>query len=54
LLEAFPQMAQKFKDTGWFDFFSTFQGHDEKILMAFAHNFDGFEYVVGKLLMHVT
>jgi hypothetical protein len=54
LLEAFPQMAQKFKDAGWFDFFSTFQGHDEQISMVFAHNFDGFESVVGKLLMHVT
>jgi hypothetical protein len=29
LLEPFPQMVQKFKDAGWFDFFSTFQGHDE-------------------------
>jgi hypothetical protein len=47
-------MAQKFKDAGWFDFFSTFQGHDEHISMTFAHNFDGFESVVGKLLMHVT
>jgi hypothetical protein len=54
LLEAFPQMAQKFKYAGWFDFFSTFQGHDENISMIFAHNFDGFETVVGKLLMHVT
>jgi hypothetical protein len=47
-------MAQKFEDAGWFDFFSTFQGHEEQISMTFAHNFDGFEYVVGKLLMHVT
>jgi hypothetical protein len=54
LLEAFPQMAHKFKDAGWFDFFSTFQGHDEHISMTFAQNFDGFESVVGKLLMHVT
>jgi len=54
LLEAFPQMAQKFKDAGWFDFFSTFQGHDEQISMTFAQNFDGFESVVGKLLMHMT
>jgi hypothetical protein len=54
LLEAYPQMAQKFKDAGWFNFFSTFQGHDEQISMAFAQNFDGFESVVGKLLMHVT
>jgi hypothetical protein len=41
-------MAQKFKDVGWFDFFSTFQGHDEHISMVFAQNFDGFESVVGK------
>jgi len=36
LLEVFPQIAQKFKDAGWFDFFSTFQGHDEKISMIFS------------------
>jgi hypothetical protein len=36
LLEAYPQMAQKFKDSGWFDFFSTFHGHDEHISMVFA------------------
>jgi hypothetical protein len=54
LLEAFPQMEHKFKDAGWFDFFSTFQGHDEQISIIFAHNFDGFETIVGKILMHVT
>jgi hypothetical protein len=54
LLKDFPQMAKNFKDVGWFDFFSTFQGHDKQISMTFAQNFDGFEYVVVKLLMHVT
>jgi hypothetical protein len=47
-------MAQKFKDVGWFDFFAMFQGHDEHISMTFTPNFYGFEYVVGKLLMHMT
>jgi len=47
-------MAQKFKDASWFDFFSTFQVHDEQISMIFAHNFDGFKIVVGKLLRHCT
>ena len=47
-------MAQKFKDVGWFDFFATFQGHDQNISNIFAKNFDGFKTVVGKLLMHVT
>jgi hypothetical protein len=28
-LEYYPQMAQNFKDAVWFNFFSTFQGHDE-------------------------
>jgi hypothetical protein len=54
LLEAYPQMAQRFKDAGWFDFFTTFQGHDEHVSMIFARNFDGFEVVIGKLLMMVT
>jgi hypothetical protein len=54
LLEAYHQMAQRFKDASWFDFFTTFQGHDEHLSMVFAHNFDRFEVVVAKLLMHVT
>jgi hypothetical protein len=54
LLEAYPQMAQRFKDVGWFEFFTTFQGHDEHVSMLFAQNFDGFEVEIGKLLMLVT
>ena len=29
LLEAYPQMAQRFRDAGWFEFLTTFQGYDE-------------------------
>jgi hypothetical protein len=36
LLEAYPQMAHKFKDVGWFNFFSAFHGPDEHISMVFA------------------
>jgi hypothetical protein len=54
LLESFPHMEHKFKDEGWFNFFSTLQGRDEKISMIFAHNFDGFKTVLDKLLMHMT
>jgi hypothetical protein len=36
LLEAYPQMAKRFKDAGWFKFFTTFQGHDEHVSMAFS------------------
>ena len=53
-LEYYPQMAQNFKDAGWFNFFSTFQGHDEHISIIFSHNFDVFETVVGTILMHMT
>jgi hypothetical protein len=54
LLEAYPQMAQRFKDAGWFEFLTTFQGYDEQVSMVFAQNFDGFEVEIGKLLMLVT
>jgi hypothetical protein len=54
LLEAYPQILQKFRDAGWFNFCSTFQGYHEQISMMFAQNFDGFETVVGKFLIHVT
>jgi len=35
------------------DFFSTFQGQDEKVSIIFAHNFDGFETFVGRVLIHI-
>jgi hypothetical protein len=54
LIESYPQMAQRFKYAGWFEFLTTFQGHDEQISMIFAQNFVGFEVVIGKLLRMVT
>jgi hypothetical protein len=54
LLEAYPQMDQRFRDAGWFKFLTTFQGHDEQVSMEFALNFDGYEVEIGKLLMLVT
>jgi len=54
LIEAYPHMAQIFKDAGWFEFFTTFQGHDEQVSMIFPQNFNSFEVVIGKLLMMVT
>jgi hypothetical protein len=29
ILEAYPQMDQRFRDAGWFEFLTTFQGYDE-------------------------
>jgi hypothetical protein len=29
LLDAYPQMEQRFKDVGWFNFFTTFKGNDK-------------------------
>jgi hypothetical protein len=54
LLEVYPQMAQRFKDAGWFEFLTTFQGYDEQVSMEFALNFDGHEVEIGKMLMLVT
>jgi hypothetical protein len=54
LLEAYPQMAQRFRDAGWFEFLTTFQGYDERVSMEFALNFDGHEVEIGKMLMLVT
>jgi hypothetical protein len=53
-IEAYTQMEQRFKDASWFEFFTTFQGHDEQVSMIFAQNFDGFKVVIGNLLMMVT
>jgi hypothetical protein len=54
LLEAYPQMAQIFKDVGWFEFLNTFQGYEEQVSMVFSQNFDCFEVDIRKLLMLVT
>jgi hypothetical protein len=54
LLEAYPQMVQRFRDALWFEFLTTFQGHDEQVSMTFSHNFDGFKVEIRKLLMLVT
>jgi hypothetical protein len=54
LLKAYPQMAQRFRDAGWFKFLTTFQGHNEQVSMEFAKKFDGYEVEIGKLLMLVT
>jgi hypothetical protein len=47
-------MAQRFRDAGWFEFLTTFQGYDEHVSMEFALNFDGHEVEIGKMLMLVT
>ena len=54
LLKSYPHMAQRFRDVGWFEFLTTFQGRDEQISIEFALNFDGYEVEIGKLLMLVT
>jgi hypothetical protein len=54
ILEAYPQMAQIFKDVGWFEFLNTFQGYEEHVSMVFSQNFDCFEVEIRKLLMLVT
>jgi hypothetical protein len=46
-------MAQRFRDVGWFEFLTTFQGYDEQVSMEFALNFDGHEVEIRKLLMLV-
>jgi hypothetical protein len=47
-------MAQSFRDAGWFEFLTNFQGYDEKVSMEFSLNFDGHEVDIGKMLMLVT
>ena len=54
ILEAYPQMAQRLRDAGWFEFLTTFQGYDKQVSMEFALNFDGHEMEIGKMLMLVT
>jgi hypothetical protein len=54
LLEAYPQMAQRFRDAGWFEFLTAFQGYDEWVSMEFSLNFDGHEVEIDKMLMLVT
>jgi hypothetical protein len=54
LLEAYPQMDQRFRDVVWFEFLTTFQGYEKWVSMEFSLNFDGHEVEIGKMLMLVT
>jgi hypothetical protein len=54
LLKAYPKMAQRFKDVGWFKFITTFQCYETHVSMVFAQNFDGFEVEIKKLLISVA
>jgi hypothetical protein len=54
LLEGYPQMAQRFRDAGRFEFLTSFQGYDDQVSMEFSLNFDGYEVEIGKMLMLVT
>jgi hypothetical protein len=47
-------MAQRFRDVGWFEFLTTFQGYDEQVSMEFALNIDGHEVEISKMLILVT
>ena len=47
-------MAQRFRDAGWFEFLTTFQGYDKQVSMEFSLNFDGHDFEIGKMLMLVT
>jgi hypothetical protein len=42
LLEACPNIMEKFIQGEWFKFCYTFQGHHEEISILFAKNFNGF------------
>jgi hypothetical protein len=54
LLEAYPEIMQKFINAGWLKFCYTFQGYHEEVSMLFAMNFDGFKTHVGNVLIYVT
>jgi hypothetical protein len=49
LLEAYPHMAQRFRDAGWFEFLTTCQGYDEQVFMEFTLNFDGHKVEISKM-----
>ena len=53
-LETYSNISQRFRRAGWFNFCSMLQGYHEKISLMFAHNFDGFTIMVGKVFIHVT
>jgi hypothetical protein len=46
-------MAQRFRDAGWFEFLTTFEGYDEQVSMEFSLKFDGHEVEIEKMLMLV-
>jgi hypothetical protein len=54
LLEAYPEVKTNFKNAGWYEFVTTFQGNNEKISMLFKQNFDGYETLIDNVLISIT
>jgi hypothetical protein len=54
LFEAIPEIRDVFSRGDWFDFICAFNGHNTKITMIFAQNFDGFQTHIGDITIHIT
>jgi hypothetical protein len=54
LLEAIPEIIEKFVQVEWYDFCNTFQGHHAEVAMTFKNNFDGFQTQIGDLIIQVS
>jgi hypothetical protein len=54
LIDAFSELMQKFNNAGWFEFCCAFRVTMRIFPCFFVNNFDGFETVVGNVLIHVT
>jgi hypothetical protein len=54
ILEALPEIGEKFTQEEWYGFCNTFQGHHTGVSMDFAESFDGFQAQVGNLTIQVS
>jgi len=53
-MEAYPQIMKQFINLAWYDFCCNLQGYHEEVSMLFTKNFDGFENLVGRVLIYFT
>jgi hypothetical protein len=53
-LEAYPTCREIIQRGGWINFLEKFQGHNDRVTLAFVESFDGASENIGGLLIPVS
>ena len=53
IFEAYPDIAQGFKDVGWYHLCTSLKGYHKHVALTFSKTFDGDEETIGELVLYV-